>query len=72
MKIEKKSPLYLVLVIITTILAAMIIFPLLDFLWSKFITRSEFNYSIMKHIIDPIIFGCIFGLITWIIDRRKK
>ena len=70
--IEKKSVKYLFILIFTTIIAGIIIYPLLDLLWDNFLSNTKFVYTIKDHIISPIIFGIIFGTLWWIIENRKK
>ena len=69
-KILENKWLRLLFDIVTTILAGFIVFPVLDFFYSL-ITGGTFVYSIHEHIQEPIIFGVIFGLVSWIFfDRR--
>lgn len=70
-KIEKGSITHLFLEIITVSVAGIILWPLLDLLYHQFITNSPFNYSVFEHVVEPIIFGCIFGLLSWVINKRK-
>lgn len=46
-----------------TAVMGMILYPLLDYLFYTFITRSPFEYSVFQHIVEPIIFGYTFGLV---------
>lgn len=69
---EKGSIKFLIAEIIAVSLAGIILYPLFDFLLCKFITNSEFTYSIFNHIIEPIIFGVVFGMVVWIFDKKKK
>lgn len=71
MKIEKGTIKELIIQIIVYIVAAMIIWPLLDFIIDILIRKREFIYSINNHIIEPIIFGIIYGFIMWIIGKKK-
>ena len=71
MKIEKGTIKELIIQIIVYIAAAMIIWPLLDFIIDILIRKREFVYSINNHIIEPIIFGIIYGFIMWIIGKKK-
>ena len=70
-KIEKNSVLYCFLEILTVSVMGIILWPLLDFLYYKFITNSEFTYSVFKHVVEPIIFGCFFGVLSWVFNRKK-
>ena len=70
-KIESTSAEYLILQIVAIAIAGMVIWPLLDLFWCAVITHSAFVYSVADHIVEPIIFGCICGLVFWIIERKK-
>lgn len=71
-KIEKGSKNYFILLILSTVLCGIIIFPLLDFIICKFITNSQFTYSINNHIIKPTVSAFLFGSIYWQVERNKK
>lgn len=70
-KIDKNSILYLIILIISISIAGIILYPLLDILYYKFITHSKFVYSVREHIIEPIIFGCIAGTVFWLVEKGK-
>ena len=70
--IEKGSIKYLVLLIISVSLFSLVLYPLLDLLVCKFITNSTFEYSVIDHIVEPIIFSIIFSLTVFVLDRKKK
>lgn len=71
-KIEKGSVTYLILLIISVAIFGIILYPLFDVILCKFITNSKFTYSVHEHIIQPILFGCIFGIVTWVIEKKRK
>ena len=68
MKIEKGSVLSLLSYIVSLAVFAIILWPIFDWLLAKFINHSTFTYSVADHIVSPIIFGVICGLIYWLID----
>ena len=70
-KIEKNSVKYLILEIVAISVAGIILWPLFDFLYHTFITNSPFNYSVFEHIVEPIIFGCVAGLVFWLFESKK-
>lgn len=74
-KIKSTSIAFLFIQIIALIVAAMIIWPLLDMFLCNVFTNSEFHYSVFEHVVEPIIFGVIAGIIFWIIniitEKRK-
>ena len=72
MKIEKDSISYLIILIISTALAGIIIYPLLDFIICKFIISTPFIYSVYSYIMKPTIFACVFGTTFWMIDRNNN
>lgn len=75
MKIEKGSVPSLLIQIVAFIVAAIIIWPLMDMFICAIFTHSDFVYSVQAHIIEPIIFGIIAGIVFWTIDKismKKK
>lgn len=71
-KIEKGSVKYLIILILFISIFGMILYPLFDLILCKFITKTEFIYSIYSHIIQPITFGIILGIVFFISDKRKN
>lgn len=69
MKIEKGSVKALFIEMFGIAVAGIILWPILDMLYCAIFTHSEFVYSVNGHIVQPIIFGCVAGLIFWVIDR---
>ena len=70
-KIKKGSILSLIYYIVSSSIVTIIIWTLLDFLFSKFITGQVFKYSIYDHIISPIIFGIICGILYFLFDLKE-
>ena len=70
--IERGSMKYLIILISTTALFGIVLYPLFDFLSDQLITNSKFVYSVNQHIIQPVVFACIFGVTFWAINKRKK
>ena len=70
-KIERGSVKYLALLVLLTAIWGMILYPLLDLLYCKVITHSTFEYSYFNHIVQPIMFACIYGVTFWLFDRKK-
>ena len=68
----KKGTKYYILLILAVAICGIILYPLLDMLWYKFITHSEFEYSIYEHIVQPIIFALVYGIVYWLIDRKRN
>ena len=71
-KIERGSVKYLIALILAVAVCGVILYPLFDFILCKFITNSNFEYSIHQHIIQPVIFALVYGLVFWLFDRRRK
>ena len=69
-EIKKGSTQHLIIQIIIIIIAGLILFPLLDFIISL-IFRTEFAYSVDDHIIEPIFYGVVLGIIMWAIDKKS-
>ena len=70
--IERGTTKYLVVLIIPVAVCGMILYPLFDFILCKFITNSKFDYSIHQHIIQPILFAFIYGIVYWSVDKKRK
>lgn len=70
-ELEKGSKLDLIFQTVGGIISAMIVFPIMDLIFCK-IDKTPFKYTIFNHIIEPIIFGIVFGLITWFIHKRQN
>lgn len=69
-KIEKNSIKYLIFLIVALALCGMILYPIFDLILCKFITNSEFIYSVHSYIIQPILFACVFGTVFWFVTKR--
>lgn len=70
--IERGTIKYLIILILAVAVCSMILYPLFDLVYYKVITNSEFVYSIHSHIIQPIIFACVFGTSFWLVDKKRK
>ena len=70
--IESGTIKYLIILVITISLFGIILYPLFDLLLCKFITKSEFTYSVHSYIVQPILFGCIFGTVSWLVDKKRR
>ena len=70
--IEKDSVKYLIVLIIAVALCGMLLYPIFDLVYFKLITKTEFAYSVNSYIIQPILFGCIFGTTFWLINKQEK
>ena len=60
--IERGTIKYLIVLIIVVSLCGIILYPLLDLVYYKFIVNSNFVYSFYNHVISPIIFAVIFSV----------
>jgi hypothetical protein len=69
-QIERGSFKHLIFQMIAFTVAALIIFPLGDWLWDLIFTHKGFEFSVGQHIIEPIVFGVVAGLVFWFFDRR--
>jgi len=70
--IERGSIKHLILIIIAIAVFGMILYPIFDLVYYRFITNSEFVYTFHKYIIQPILFACISGTVFWIVDKKQK
>jgi len=64
-KIRKNRIKSSIAITIVTFIAAAIIWPLLDLLWSSIISHSNFEYTLKAYILEPVIFAIIFGIIAY-------
>lgn len=70
-KIEENKILYALVLSVFTILAGMIIQPLLDLIVAN-IQGNKFKYDIDDHIIQPITFGITFGIFYTLVYFKLK
>lgn len=70
--IENGSIRHLVVLIIAIAVFGMILYPIFDLIYCKFITNSKFIYNFHKYIIQPVSFACISGTVFWVVDKNKK
>ena len=70
--IKRGTVKYLIILIISVAVCGIILYPLFDLIYYKLITNSEFVYSIKRHIIQPIIFACFYGITFWLLDKKRK
>ena len=70
--IKRGSIKYLIVLIVAVIVFGVILYPLFDFILCKFITNSKFEYSIHQHIIQPVLFALIYGIVYWSIDKKRN
>lgn len=69
-KIETTSTKYLIIQILAIAIMGIIIWPLFDLLICNIFTHTVFTYSVTDHLIEPIIFGCILGVVLWVSERK--
>ena len=65
-KIQSHKLLLCIFSVLASSLIAVIIWPLLDFLYTSFITHSAFVYSPFDHILMPIIICSTIDIILFI------
>ena len=70
--LERGTIKYLIVLIIVVSIAGMITYPVLDLIYNKFITNNKFVYSVYDYIVQPIIFGVVFGITFWVVDKKRK
>ena len=70
--IESGSIKHLIFLITAIAVFGMILYPIFDLIYYKFITNSEFVYTFHKYIIQPILFACISGTVFWIVDKKVQ
>jgi hypothetical protein len=64
-KIRKNRIKSSIAIAVATFIAAAVIWPLFDFLWSSLISHGDFVYTLKDYILEPIAFGIIFGIISF-------
>lgn len=70
-EIKKGSLIHLVLNIIIYSLCAIIVWPIMEYLFCTLIEKKQFVYTVQKFIIEPAIYGVILGIVFWIFDFIK-
>ncbi len=70
--IERGSIKHLILLIIAIAVFGIILYPIFDLVYYKFITNSEFVYNFHKYVIQPISFACISGTVFWVIEKNRQ
>lgn len=70
--IQKGSIIYLIMLIISISIMGIIIYPLFDLIYCRYITNSKFIYSVSNYITKPVLFGIVLGTTLWIVDKRNK
>ena len=70
-QIEKGSIKNLFVQIVAFAVMGIILYPLFDLVVCNFFTHTEFVYSVSSHIVEPILFGVVMGLVFWLLDKRK-
>ena len=58
--------------LIITIVSCLIIWPLMDLGWSKWIAHDVFAYTVRDHIIEPIIAAVLIVLVQFLFSKKKK
>lgn len=71
-KLDSKSKEYAVIFGITIAVSGIVLYPLFDIVLCKFITNSEFIYSAHEHIIQPVLFGMIMGIMIYVLEHVLK
>lgn len=71
-KLENNMILYMLVYGLATAIMGLIIWPLFDWILCKFITNSPFEYSVRNHIIQPVTYGIIMGIVFWFARPKKK
>ena len=70
--IEKGSIKYLIYLIVAIFIFSVILYPLFDIIFCKFIVKTEFVYTVQDYVLQPLLSSVICGLIIWAVDRKKK
>lgn len=68
--IKKDSVKYLLLLIVIYVIMGLILYPVLDLLYCKLITKTEFVYSIVEDVIKPIVVCSVMALCSWIFEKK--
>lgn len=71
-KIKENKWLYILAFAIATSIMGIILYPLFDYVLCKFITNSQFIYSVHQHIVQPILFGFIIAIVLYVPILNKK
>ena len=71
-KMQRGTIKYLVWLIIGTAVFGLVLYPLFDLVFCKFLTKTAFDYSVSKHVVQPILFAIIYGISFWALDKKRK
>ena len=70
-KFTENKYLYTLIFGVVTAIIGIILFPLFDFFICKFFTHSTFVYSVVKHIVEPTIFGFLMAIVLYFPFNKK-
>ena len=70
--IERGSIKHLIVSTVAIIVIGVILYPLFDMAYFKFITHSEFIYSFIDHALKPISIGLVIGICLWLVDKHAN
>ena len=71
-KIKTDSTEYVIVQTILIAVMGMIIWPLLDLFICGVIMHTPFVYSVSDHILEPVVYAGILGVVLWVIEKKKK
>ena len=72
MKKEENSDKKVIIYGAAITIAGLILYPIYDLIWCKFITNSKFIYTMKDHVIQPITIGIIMTVILYAITYSTK
>ena len=70
--IDKSSIKYLIILLCIYVVIGLILYPILDFIYYRLVTKSEFVYSVEADVIKPTIVCSIMALCSWIFERKTN
>lgn len=70
--LEKNSIKYLAFLIFIYVLIGLILYPILDFIYCKLITKSDFVYSIEADVIKPVVVCSVMAICSWLMEKNRK
>ncbi len=71
-KITKNSKSYYFVFGLIAAITGLILYPLFDIVYCKFITNSTFVYSAKEHIVEPLTLAIVLTIVVYGIEKRKK
>lgn len=54
------------------LLSGLVMYPLIDYIWTKIDPNRVFIYSLRNHVISPIILGAVYGFVIFLLFNYRN